>query len=192
MKRVEAVLRAILRAGAYELLYRKDVPARVVITEYVDVAHGFYGDDEPGLVNAVLDTLAREVRGDELAKGARPERKRGGGPVAALRCARAPPVASTAPPMRDTLARMTPRPSEDDLIARYFAPIAGEGGLRLVDDAALLTPTPGHDLVLTADAIVAGVHFFPDDPPGSIARKALGGQHLRPRRQGRAPRSASS
>lgn len=78
LKRIEAVLRAILRAGAYELLYRKDVPARVVITEYVDVAHGFYGDDEPGLVNAVLDTLAREVRGDELAKGARPERKRGG------------------------------------------------------------------------------------------------------------------
>ena len=72
LKRVEAVLRAILRAGAYELLFRKDVPARVVITEYVDVAHGFYGDDEPGLVNAVLDTLAREVRGDELAKGARP------------------------------------------------------------------------------------------------------------------------
>src|ERR687893_1254575 len=68
LKRVEAVLRAILRAGAYELLYRRDVPARVVITEYVDVAHGFYADDEPGLVNAVLDTLAREVRGDELAK----------------------------------------------------------------------------------------------------------------------------
>jgi N utilization substance protein B len=51
----------------------------VVITEYVDVAHGFYGDDEPGLINAVLDTLAREVRGDELARGARPERKRSGG-----------------------------------------------------------------------------------------------------------------
>jgi thiamine-monophosphate kinase len=75
--------------------------------------------------------------------------------------------------MRDTLAPMTPRPSEDDLIARYFAPIAGEGGLKLVDDAALLTPRPGHDLILTADAVVAGVHFFPDDPPGSIARKAL-------------------
>jgi N utilization substance protein B len=79
LKRIEAVLRAILRAGAYELLFRKDVPARVVITEYVDVAHGFYGDEEPGLINAVLDTLAREVRGDELARGARPERKRSGG-----------------------------------------------------------------------------------------------------------------
>src|SRR5215204_1909355 len=79
LKRVEAVLRAILRAGAYELLYRRDVPARVVITEYVDVAHGFYGDDEPGLINAVLDNVAREVRGDELGKGTRPERRRSGG-----------------------------------------------------------------------------------------------------------------
>src|SRR5829696_540778 len=68
LKRVEAVLRAILRAGAYELMFRKDVPARVVITEYVDVAHGFYNEDEPGLVNAVLDAIAREVRGNELGE----------------------------------------------------------------------------------------------------------------------------
>jgi thiamine-monophosphate kinase len=67
-----------------------------------------------------------------------------------------------------------PRPGEDELIARHFAPIAGEGALGLKDDAALLHPRPGHDLVVTADAVVAGVHFFPDDPPGSIARKALG------------------
>jgi thiamine-monophosphate kinase len=66
------------------------------------------------------------------------------------------------------------RPSEDELIARYFAPLAGEGGLGLKDDAALLMPKPGHDLVLTVDAVVAGVHFFADDDPGSIARKALG------------------
>ncbi len=79
LKRIEAVLRAILRAGAYELLFRKDVPARVVITEYVDVAHSFYGDDEPGFINAVLDKVAREVRGDELGKGTRPERRRSGG-----------------------------------------------------------------------------------------------------------------
>jgi N utilization substance protein B len=70
LARVEAVLRAILRAGAYELLYRKDVPARVVITEYVDVTHGFYGEDEPGLVNAVLDSVARDVRPGELDKKA--------------------------------------------------------------------------------------------------------------------------
>jgi N utilization substance protein B len=73
LKRVEAVLRAILRAGAYELMFRKDVPVRVAITEYVDVTHGFYGEDEPGLVNAVLDTVAREVRPGEL--DARPERR---------------------------------------------------------------------------------------------------------------------
>ncbi len=66
LARVEAVLRAILRAGAYELMFRKDVPVRVAITEYVDVTHGFYGGDEPGLVNAVLDGLAREVRAGEL------------------------------------------------------------------------------------------------------------------------------
>ena len=70
------MLRAILRAGAYELMFRKDVPARVVITEYVDVAHGFYGEDEPGLVNAVLDTVAREVRPGELEKKAAGQGKR--------------------------------------------------------------------------------------------------------------------
>jgi N utilization substance protein B len=76
LRRVEAVLRAILRAGGYELMYRKDVPARVVITEYVDVTHGFYGDDEPGLVNAVLDNLARDVRPGELEKKAAGQAKR--------------------------------------------------------------------------------------------------------------------
>jgi thiamine-monophosphate kinase len=68
---------------------------------------------------------------------------------------------------------MTVRPSEDDLIARFFAPLAGQEGLGLLDDAALLTPPTGADLVLTKDALVAGVHFFADDPPAAIARKAL-------------------
>ncbi len=63
--------------------------------------------------------------------------------------------------------------SEDDLISRFFAPIAGSGALGLKDDAACLTPPPGQDLILTKDALVAGVHFFPDDPPEAIARKAL-------------------
>lgn len=67
LKRVEAVLRAILRAGAYELMFRPDVPARAAISEYVDVAHSFYAGDEPGLVNAVLDKVARGARSDELA-----------------------------------------------------------------------------------------------------------------------------
>jgi thiamine-monophosphate kinase len=63
---------------------------------------------------------------------------------------------------------------EDRMIARYFAPIATHpGALGLSDDAACLTPPEGHDLVVTADALVAGVHFFADDPPDKIARKAL-------------------
>jgi thiamine-monophosphate kinase len=66
------------------------------------------------------------------------------------------------------------RLSEDGLIARYFGPLAGPGALGLADDAALFTPEPGQDLVLTVDGVVAGVHFLPDDPPASIARKALG------------------
>src|ERR1700684_2013072 len=68
---------------------------------------------------------------------------------------------------------MPPRLGEDDLIARYFAPLAGPAGLGLRDDAAVMRPAPGEGLVLTADALVAGVHFFADDPPGAIARKAL-------------------
>jgi thiamine-monophosphate kinase len=66
------------------------------------------------------------------------------------------------------------RPSEDELIARHLAPLAGPGGLGLKDDAALLVPHPGHDLVLTVDAIVEGVHFLPGDPPKTLAAKALG------------------
>ena len=68
---------------------------------------------------------------------------------------------------------MPQRPSEDDLIARYFEPLAGPAGLGLKDDVALLTPPPGRDLVLTVDGLVCGVHFFADDPPGDVARKAL-------------------
>lgn len=63
--------------------------------------------------------------------------------------------------------------TEDELIERYFAPLAGPGGLALKDDAARFNPAPGHDLVLTVDAVVAGVHFFPHDPPEAIAHKAL-------------------
>lgn len=68
---------------------------------------------------------------------------------------------------------VTERPSEDELIGRFFAPLAGEGAFGLRDDAAVVCPNPGHDLVVTVDAVVAGVHFFADDPPRSIAAKAL-------------------
>ncbi len=63
--------------------------------------------------------------------------------------------------------------NEDELIARLFAPIAGPGGLALRDDAALIAPPPGCEIVATTDAIVAGVHYFPDDSPEGVARKAL-------------------
>jgi thiamine-monophosphate kinase len=62
---------------------------------------------------------------------------------------------------------------EFERIRRYFAPLAGPGGLELVDDAALLDCAPGRRLVVTADAIVAGVHYLPDDPPALVARKLL-------------------
>jgi len=59
--RIDATLRAILRAAAFELLRRRDIPAGVVITEYVDVAKAFYEDDAPGMVHAVLDAIAKQV-----------------------------------------------------------------------------------------------------------------------------------
>lgn len=68
--RVDAVMRAILRAGTYELKQRRDIPARVSIKEYVDVAGAFFGPEEVGMVNAVLDRLARLLRPDELAQRA--------------------------------------------------------------------------------------------------------------------------
>ncbi|CAJ0869347.1 thiamine-monophosphate kinase [freshwater sediment metagenome] len=67
---------------------------------------------------------------------------------------------------------MTARYSEDELIARLFAPIAGPAGLGLTDDAALLQAS-SEPTVATVDMLVAGVHFFPDDPPALIAKKAL-------------------
>ena len=64
--------------------------------------------------------------------------------------------------------------AEDRLIARFFAPLANTpGALGLTDDAAFLTPPAGCDLVLTTDALVAGVHFFADDFADMVARKAL-------------------
>jgi N utilization substance protein B len=67
LTRVDSILRAILRSGAYELLLRDDVPARVVITEYVDIAHAFFGEDEPKVVNGILDRLGHKARPQEFA-----------------------------------------------------------------------------------------------------------------------------
>ncbi len=68
LKRIDAIIRAVMRAGAYELEHRKDVPARVVVTEYVDVANAFVDREETGMVNAVLDQLARRFRADEFSR----------------------------------------------------------------------------------------------------------------------------
>jgi N utilization substance protein B len=66
LKRIEAVPRAVMRAGAYELAHRNDVPARVVVSEYVDVANAFVEKSETGMVNAVLDHMARRLRPAEF------------------------------------------------------------------------------------------------------------------------------
>jgi transcription antitermination protein NusB len=66
LARIDSVMRAILRAGAYELNQRADVPARVSIKEYVDIAGAFFGPEESGMINAVLDALARQCRAAEF------------------------------------------------------------------------------------------------------------------------------
>lgn len=66
LQRIDAILRAVLRAGAYELERRTDVPARVVIAEYIDVAGAFVDREETGMVNAVLDQIARQHRTAEF------------------------------------------------------------------------------------------------------------------------------
>lgn len=66
LKRIDVTLREILRAGAWELLKRKDIPARVIISEYVDVAKAFFVEDEPKIVNGVLDKVAHELRAKEF------------------------------------------------------------------------------------------------------------------------------
>jgi N utilization substance protein B len=66
LERVDSILRAILRGGVFELVGRRDVPAKVVIDEYVAVAGAFFGADEPGFVNAALDAIARRKRASEF------------------------------------------------------------------------------------------------------------------------------
>lgn len=68
---------------------------------------------------------------------------------------------------------MSEAPGEFSLIARHFRPLAGPGALDLLDDAAVFTPPAGRELVISADAMVAGVHFLPDDPPDLVGRKLL-------------------
>ena len=123
------------------------MPARVVITEYVDVAKAFFERDEPAWSTASWTVWRAH------APAGRVHRAGGVG-----------------------MKRKPRRPGEFELIARYFAPLASAAAaLGLVDDAARLRPRPGDDLVVTTDLIAAGVHFFADDPPESIARRRRSG-----------------
>ncbi len=70
LTRIDAIVRAILRAGVFELMDRPDVPARVVINEYINVAHSFFSEDEPKVVNGVLDKLGRRLRSAEFDRNA--------------------------------------------------------------------------------------------------------------------------
>ena len=69
LSRIDTLLRAILRCGAFELKNRQDVPAKVVISEYLEIAKSFFAEDEPRLVNGVLDRIARDLRNQELSDG---------------------------------------------------------------------------------------------------------------------------
>src|SRR4051812_31251330 len=86
------------------------------------------------------------------------------------------PRSSRRPPSDRRGSRPIPTPGlppEFALIDRHFRPLAGPGALGLDDDAAVLAPPPGRELVIAADAMVAGVHFLPADPPDLVARKLL-------------------
>lgn len=68
VERLQILVRLILEAGAFELTARPDVPPRVAINEYVNLAHAFFDGAEPGLINGVLDAIAKAHRGDEMAR----------------------------------------------------------------------------------------------------------------------------
>jgi len=71
LNRLEAVLRAILRCGVFELSHRRDVPPQIAINEYLDIAHAFFAGKEPGMVNGVLDKIARGCRAEEMKESRR-------------------------------------------------------------------------------------------------------------------------
>jgi len=73
LTRVDSILRAILRAGVFEILARPDVPVRVIISEYVDIAHAFFAEEEPKVVNGILDKLAHKTRPQEFAQQGTPD-----------------------------------------------------------------------------------------------------------------------
>jgi transcription antitermination protein NusB len=68
LSRLDSILRAILRSGVYELMEQPAVPARVIVNEYVEIAHDFFGGDEPAVVNGVLNKVARKARPAEFGR----------------------------------------------------------------------------------------------------------------------------
>jgi N utilization substance protein B len=78
VERLESILRAIMRCGAYELAHRQDVPPKVVISEYVAVTDAFFGEKETGMTNGVLDKLAQSLRPAEIGPDAVSKAGRGG------------------------------------------------------------------------------------------------------------------
>jgi N utilization substance protein B len=68
LQRIDSILRAILRAAVYELVARKEVPAKVVIDQYLDIAHAYFGGEEPAFVNALLDRVAHRKRATEFGE----------------------------------------------------------------------------------------------------------------------------
>ena len=163
LRRIEALMRAILRAGAFELLHRGDIPARVAIKEYVDVAGAFFDREEAGMINAVLDALARKRAADEFRPDAH-------FPLITER-GRASDCDADA---RRRSAAGQALMDEAELIARYFAPLAGPGGLGLRDDAALLAPPPGCELVAHCRRPGRGRRIFspPTRPTASPPRRS--------------------
>ena len=151
LKRIDAILRAVLRAGAYELEHRKDVPARVVVSEYVDVAHAF--------VDARRDRHGQ--------RRARPDRA----PVSRRRVRAR--LRSVDGAWLDRQERRQPS-GEDSLIARYFRPIATDpGAFGLSDDAAILKPHRATTSWSRPTPSSRACIFCPTIRPTRIARKAL-------------------
>ncbi len=155
LQRIEAILRAVMRAGAYELEHRKDIPGRVVV----------FG------ICRRRACLRRRRRDRHGQCGARPDRPAvSRGRVFARRTL--------------TMSAGSNASGEDTLIARYFRPLATDpGAFGLTDDAAVLK-ADGEDIVVTTDAIVEGVHFLPTIP-GHHRAQGAAGEPVRPRRQGR-------